>query len=161
MKTNDLYQRITDRIVTQLEKGAAPWQQPWASIGGGMPTNVVSRKSYRGINTLLLWAAAEEHGYESHLWGTYRQWDVLGGHVNRGEHGTKIVYWNVTNQTVFNESTGEDEEQRRFLCREYTVFNLGQCGGERRSCSASIWALWKCRKGTSLIPSSMAATTTA
>jgi antirestriction protein ArdC len=95
-----------------------------------MPTNVVSRKHYRGINTLLLWSAAEEHGYESNLWATYRQWDMLGGHVNRGQHGTKITYWNVTTQTVLNESTGEDEEQRRFLCREYTVFNLDQCGGE-------------------------------
>ena len=130
MIRNDLYKRITDQIIAQLEKGVAPWQRPWATIGGGLPMNVVSRKPYRGINTLLLWSAAEEHGYESSLWATYRQWDMLGGHVNRGEHGTKITYWNVTNQTVFNDSTGEDEEKRRFFCREYTVFNLDQCGGE-------------------------------
>ncbi|MGA2033216.1 MAG: zincin-like metallopeptidase domain-containing protein [Thermoguttaceae bacterium] len=134
MNHADLYKRITDQIIAQLEKGVAPWQRPWASIGGGLPTNVVSRKPYRGINTLLLWSAAEEHGYESNLWATYRQWgDVLGGHVNRGEHGTKIVYWNVTTETMFNESTGEDEEHRRFFCREYTVFNLDQCGGEALS----------------------------
>ncbi len=126
----DLYQRITDRIIAQLEKGVAPWQQTWATVGGGLPKNVVSRKHYRGINTLLLWSAAEEHRYESNLWATYRQWDALGGHVKRGEHGTKIIYWNVTNQTVLNEETGKDEERRRLLCREYTVFNLDQCGGE-------------------------------
>ena len=55
MKNADLYQNVTDRIIAQLEKGVAPWQQPWASIGGGMPVNVVSRKLYRGVNTLLLW----------------------------------------------------------------------------------------------------------
>jgi len=130
MNHTDLYQRITDQIVAQLEKGVAPWQRTWATIGGGLPMNVVSRKPYRGINTLLLWSAAEEHGYQSPLWATYRQWDALGGHVNRGEHGTKIIYWNVTRQTVLNENTGEDEEQRRFFCREYTVFSLDQCGGE-------------------------------
>ena len=89
MKNADLYQHVTDKIIAQLEKGVAPWQQPWASIGGGMPVNVVSRKHYRGINTLLLWDAAGEHGYQSNLWGTYRQWDTLGGHVNRGERSDK------------------------------------------------------------------------
>ena len=130
MNHADLYKRITDKIVAQLEKGVAPWQRPWATIGGGLPKNVVSRKHYRGINTLLLWSAAEEHGYEANLWATYRQWDMLGGHVNRGEHGTKITYWNVTNQTVVDQNTGDEKEQRRFFCREYTVFNLDQCGGE-------------------------------
>ncbi len=111
MNRNDLYQRITDHIVAQLEKGVAPWQQPWATIGGGLPMNVVSRKPYRGINTLLLWGAAEEHGYESSLWATYRQWDMLGGHVNRGERSTKIIYWNVTNQTVVDRQTGVEKEE--------------------------------------------------
>jgi antirestriction protein ArdC len=130
MIRNDLYQRITDQIIAQLEKGAAPWQRPWATIGGGLPRNVVSRKPYRGINTLLLWSAAEEHGYESNLWATYRQWDMLGGHVNRGQHGTKITYWNVTTQTTIDQRTGEEKEERRFFCKEYTVFSLDQCGGE-------------------------------
>jgi len=130
MIRNDLYQRITDQIIAQLEKGAAPWQRPWATIGGGLPRNVVSRKHYRGINTLLLWSAAEEHGYESNLWATYRQWDMLGGHVNRGEHGSRIIFWNVTTETEFNDATGKDTDKKRFFLREYTVFNLAQCGGE-------------------------------
>ena len=129
MNRTDLYKRITDRIIAQLENSVAPWQRPWATIGGGLPTNVVSRKHYRGINTLLLWSAVEEHGYESDFWATYRQWDMLGGHVNRGEHGSRIIWWNVTNQTTIDQDTGKEKEERRFLCREYTVFNLNQCGG--------------------------------
>jgi antirestriction protein ArdC len=126
---NDLYARITEKIIAQLEKGVAPWQRPWATIGNVMPTNVVSRKTYRGINTMLLWDAADEHGYDSSLWGTYRQWDMLGGHVNRGERGTKIIFWNVSTKTVFSQDTGEEKEEKRFFLREYTVFNLGQCSG--------------------------------
>ena len=130
MSRNDLYQTITDKIIDQLERGVAPWHQPWANIGGGLPRNVVSRKSYRGINTLLLWNAAEEHGYRSSLWATYRQWDLLGGHVNRGERATKIIYWNVATKTTVDRATGEEKDEKRFLCKEYSVFNLDQCGGE-------------------------------
>ena len=130
MKTADLYQQITDKIIGQLEKGVAPWQQPWASVGGGMPKNVVSRKPYRGINTLLLWDASSEHGYQSDLWGTYRQWDLLGGHVNRGQRATKIIFWNVTNKTAIDRTTGEEKDEKRFFCKEYSVFNIDQCGGE-------------------------------
>jgi antirestriction protein ArdC len=130
MKTADLYQQITDRIIGQLEKGVAPWQQPWATIGGGLPTNVVSRKHYRGINTLLLWDAAGEHGYQSDLWGTYRQWDMLGGHVKRGERATKIIFWNLTNKTSIDQKTGEEKDEKLFFCKEYSVFNLSQCSGD-------------------------------
>ena len=130
MKTADLYQQITDKIINQLEKGVAPWQQPWSSIGGGMPVNVVSRRQYRGVNTLLLWAAAGEHNYQSNLWGTYRQWDTLGGHVNRGERSTKIIFWNVTSKATVDEQSGKEKIEKRFFCREYSVFNLDQCGGD-------------------------------
>ena len=130
MKPADLYQQITDKIIGQLEKGVAPWQQPWASVGGGMPKNVVSRKPYRGINTLLLWDASTEHGYQSDLWGTYRQWDMLGGHVNRGQRATKIIFWNVTNKMAIDRTTGEEKAEKRFFCKEYSVFNIDQCGGE-------------------------------
>ena len=130
MKNADLYQQITDKIIGQLEKGVAPWQQPWASVGGGMPRNVVSRKPYRGINTLLLWDASSEHGYQSDLWGTYRQWNALGGHVNRGQRATRIIYWNVTTKTTIDRTTGDEKKEKRFFCREYNVFNLDQCGGD-------------------------------
>ena len=130
MKNADLYQDITDKIIGQLEKGTAPWQQPWASLGGGMPLNVISRKPYRGVNTLLLWDSAGEHGYQSNLWATYRQWDALGGHVTRGERATKIIFWNVTSTATIDKATGEEKNEKRFFCKEYSVFNIDQCGGD-------------------------------
>ena len=30
----DLYQQVTDRIVTALEVGTAPWVYPWNRAGG-------------------------------------------------------------------------------------------------------------------------------
>jgi antirestriction protein ArdC len=129
MKNADLYQHVTDRIIAQLEIGVAPWQQPWASLGGGMPMNVASRKHYRGINVLLLWDAAQGRSYQSNLWGTYRQWDLLGGQVTRGERSTKIIFWTVMSKATTDQTTGEEKDEKRFFCREYSVFNLDQCGG--------------------------------
>ncbi len=129
MKTNELYQQVTNQIIAQLEKGVAPWKRPWATIGGSFPKNAASGRSYRGMNVLLLWATAETKGFDSNLWGTFRQWKSLGGHVNKGEHGTKIIFWNVVLKDRLDQNTGEEVEEKVFFAREYTVFNLAQCSG--------------------------------
>jgi len=129
MKTNELYQQVTNQIIAQLEKGVAPWKRPWASVGGGFPKNAASGRFYRGLNVMLLWCAAEAKGYDSDLWGTFRQWKSLDGHVNKGEHGTRIIYWNVVLKTHLDHDTGEKVEEKVFFAREYTVFNLAQCSG--------------------------------
>jgi antirestriction protein ArdC len=65
MKT-DIYQRVTDQIVSELEKGVRPWLKPWNAEhtagriarplrGNGIP--------YKGINVLMLWSASMEKGY--------------------------------------------------------------------------------------------------
>jgi hypothetical protein len=69
----DIHQHITDQIVAAIERGAGEFRLPWHRSGGNVmrPVNVVSKKAYRGVNILALWATAEEKGYAS---GTYRQW---------------------------------------------------------------------------------------
>jgi len=129
MRQNKIYEAVTNRIIEQLEEGVTPWQRPWAG-GGGLPENAASGRRYRGINTLTLWAAAEAKGFESSLWGTYRQWKSLGGYVRRGEKGTRIIWWNVTTETTIDNQTGEEQEEKRYSCRDYVVFCLDQTGGE-------------------------------
>lgn len=76
-KTNttvsDIYERITARIVEQLEAGTRPWMQPWGV--GGTPVRPLRHNgiAYRGINTVLLWMTAAERGYGSNYWMTFRQ----------------------------------------------------------------------------------------
>jgi len=130
MPRNDLYATITQKIIEQLEDGTPPWRRPWAVQGTGLPSNASTGKHYRGINILLLWLAAENNGWDSSLFGTFRQWKELGGHVNRGEKGTRIVFWNVQSKTVIDDQTGEEKEERFPFARAYTVFNLEQCGGD-------------------------------
>jgi antirestriction protein ArdC len=129
MRANDLYAEVTQKIIEQLESGTPPWRKPWTAQGTGLPTNAATGKAYRGINVLLLWLAAEKGGWDSGLFGTYRQWQDLGGHVNRGEKGTRIVYWSIVSRTVVDDA-GEQKEEKFPFARTYTVFALEQCGGE-------------------------------
>ena len=85
MKTDrfDVYQHITDKIVNAIERGAGDFRLPWHRPAGSIlrPVNVASKKAYRGVNVVALWAYAEEFGYSSGTWGSYKQWSAAGdGH---------------------------------------------------------------------------------
>ena len=127
---------ITDQIVTHLQAGVKPWIRPWSTDpNGGFPTNIVSKKKYSGINPVILQASALTNGFSSKWWGTFKQWQSLGGKVLRrpddvpsGKWGTKVVFY----QPIEREVTFEDGEKRteRFpLMRTYTVFCLDQVDG--------------------------------
>lgn len=70
----DLYAEVTESVVKALEH-AGKWSRPWAQLGLGAsnPRNTEGRP-YRGVNTVLLWASALEHGYASGEWGTFKAW---------------------------------------------------------------------------------------
>ena len=51
-KTADFREEITAKIITALETGTAPWQQPWNGAEG--PQNGVTHHLYSGINTVIL-----------------------------------------------------------------------------------------------------------
>jgi hypothetical protein len=42
---------------------------------------------------LALWVTAEEKGYASGTWGTYRQWSDAGAQVRKGETAAFIVFY--------------------------------------------------------------------
>jgi N-terminal domain of anti-restriction factor ArdC len=74
-------------------------RKPWRFLP---PVNLVSKKTYRGINFFLLSLA----GYGSQYWLTNRQAQALGGNVRKGEHGTRIVFWNSTGMNLATASAG-------------------------------------------------------
>jgi len=119
-----IYEEVTAKIIGQLETGVAPWRKPWAAGSMEMPRNAASNRPYTGINVWLLLLS----GHKSGLWATYRAWSRLGGHVKRGERGTKVTYWNVTDDETESDAGGKPK--KRFFLRQYTVFALEQCGGD-------------------------------
>jgi antirestriction protein ArdC len=70
----DIHQHITDTIVSAIERGAGEFRLPWHRGAGNIirPVNIASKKAYRGVNVVALWAYAEASGYSSGTWGTYR-----------------------------------------------------------------------------------------
>src|SRR3954452_16689639 len=88
----DVYATVTTQIIDAIEKGVGSWRMPWHTSGryASSPINVISRKAYRAINTLCLWAAAEAKGYSSGEWGTYKQWQGRAAQVRKGEKSTTV-----------------------------------------------------------------------
>lgn len=127
----DVYARVTDKIISDLENGVRPWARPWnASHTEGRITLPLRHNGtpYRGINILLLWATAIENGYTSDRWMTFRQAAELGGHVRKGERGSLVVFANTLHTTETNEK-GEDVEREIPYLKGYTVFNAEQIDG--------------------------------
>src|SRR5215831_10436527 len=85
----DVYLKVTDSIINAIEQGVGNWRMPWHTSGrfAFSPINVASRKPYRGINTLCLWAAAQAKGYERGEWATYQQMAGTRGSSTKGREG--------------------------------------------------------------------------
>jgi antirestriction protein ArdC len=130
----DVYRTVTDAIINAIEQGAGSWKMPWHTLGrfAFSPINVTSKKPYRGINTLCLWAAAESKGYESGEWGTYKQWQEHGGQVRKGEKATTVVFWKFANSADDADNADDSSPtsgSRLVFTRGYSVFNAAQVDG--------------------------------
>jgi antirestriction protein ArdC len=127
----DIYQRITDQIVEAIERGAGTYKMPWHTSGeyGFSPINAQSRRPYRGINVVALWAETQKRGFSSGLWATYKQWQELGAQVRKGEKATAVVFWKFSQVQTRSEDSEEESERSIPFAREYSVFNLDQVTG--------------------------------
>ena len=127
----DIYARITDRIVADLEKGVRPWMQPWRSgSGSGGVTRPLRHNGlpYSGMNVLLLWAEAAARGFVSPIWMTFKQAIELGGAVRKGETGSTVVFASRFKKTETDASGDAVDREIPFL-KSYTVFNAEQIDG--------------------------------
>jgi antirestriction protein ArdC len=127
----DVYTRVTDRIIAALEQGVRPWHQPWAvSHAAGRITLPLCHNgvAYAGINVLMLWGAAVAAGYVAPIWMTFRQANELGAHVRKGEKASLVVYANKITRSEQTESGEEIEREIPFL-KGYSVFNVEQIDG--------------------------------
>lgn len=134
MKTEskqDIYARVTSRIVEELEKGVRPWLKPWTSKSGDGQVSRPLRHNgepYSGINVVLLWCDAIEKGFSSSMWMTYKQAESLGAHVRKGESGSTVVYADRFKKTDTDDKGEESCREIPFM-KAYTVFNVQQIDG--------------------------------
>lgn len=126
---SDVYARITNRIISDLEQGVRPWHQPWnVEHSAGKITRPLrhNRIPYKGINVIVLWSASVVKGYVCPLWVTFKQALELGGNVKKGERGELVVYADRIRRTETDDKGEETEREIPFL-KGYTVFNAEQC----------------------------------
>ena len=136
----DVYQVVTDKIISLLEQGTIPWRKPWNS-SSGIPRNLITNKEYRGINLLLL--SCQE--YSSPYWLTYRQVISKKGNVRKGEKASPVIFYRISSPYKVTGTSGDAHEsepdlsnvasERRagqkpaYILKCYHLFNLEQCEG--------------------------------
>ena len=112
----NVYQIVTEKIISMLESGTVPWKQPWMAVRPAH--SKVSGKPYSLINQILL----SETGPGAYA--TYDQWIKLGGRVRRGSKAGTILFYKM----VQKETDGEKKIQFPIL-RYFHVFHESQVEG--------------------------------
>jgi antirestriction protein ArdC len=101
---------------------------PWHRAGGSIerPVNVESKRAYRGVNTVALWASAHCQQFDHGLWGTYRQWQEKGAQVRKGEKSSVIIFYRDLEPS---DNADANQKDRHFVARASRVFNVAQVDG--------------------------------
>lgn len=125
----NVYEIVTNRILSELEKGKIPWHKPWKRVnkGGeiilGGAYNHVTGHRYSLLNQLLL--------MHDDAYLTFKQVQSLGGKVNKGAQSEIVVFWKMLHKEEENAS-GEKEEKLIPMLRYYNVFWIGDTNIERK-----------------------------
>lgn len=134
------YKLITDRILTDLENGVAPWAKPWkvdakgnkVAATSGFPMNFATGKQYRGVNIWLLLGAAQQMVFSKNAWATFKQIEAMGGMVRKGSKSERVFF----NSKIEKEPTGAAGERLNdrgmveiWILKAYNVFNIDQVDG--------------------------------
>ena len=114
----NVYEMVTERILSQLNKGNIPWHKPWVSNNKAF--NRVTKKTYSLINQLLLPDNGE--------YASAKQWFSLGGSIKKGEKGHIVVFWKML-EVEEKQQDGTLKTKTVPILRYYTVFHISQVNG--------------------------------
>ena len=102
-KPLDIYEKVTQVIIEKLEQGRMPWRADWSTYGLS-PANYVSKRSYTGINRILLGCEDYEHNY----FLTIHQVNQLGGRIKKGSKGHIVAFAKTIEVTELSETGATD-----------------------------------------------------
>ena len=119
MKNNEIYNKVAQRIIEELEKGIIPWQQPWFGTVSG-PFSRSTGKPYSFINQILLGKPGE--------YLTFNQIKEAGGKLKKGSKAKMVVFFKPL---VIKEQDEEGNEIKKTipLLRYYNVFHIDDTEG--------------------------------
>ena len=117
-------EKIVNKLIDSIEKTEKlPWHAGWVS--GGLPMNFTTGKHYNGINILMLWCG----GFTHSKFATYKQIEAKGGQVKKGEKGTPVIYYNVSEKLAKDKETEEEKVKRIPFAKLSYAFNISQTEG--------------------------------
>lgn len=97
--------RVVADLLDDMDKtDLPPWQMPWVK-NMLRQRNAISGRQYRGINMFITARKGEHDNYADHRWLTYKQAQAAGGHIRKGEHGVRIVFWKFPDRTQDDSET--------------------------------------------------------
>ena len=115
-------EELTGKIIQAIEKGTAPWQQPWN--GREAHQNALTKRQYTGINQLALsLKSLDFDGGKDPRWLTFKQASDNGWKIKKGSKGTRVTLWKPFVDT--------DNERKivAVLEKVFTVFHASQIDG--------------------------------
>ncbi|MBI1227773.1 MAG: DUF1738 domain-containing protein [Bacteroidetes bacterium] len=144
MKTNEIYQTVTNTIIEHLEAHKTDWNRPWIAFGqdNDFARNAHTGTYYRGVNQFLLSFTLIQTGFLKNTWLTFNQVKELGGHVLKGEKSSPIAFYKKAYVTEDNKYVKPDKAEgmtpAQFkeagitsipVLKLYRVFNVAQTEG--------------------------------
>lgn len=134
---SDPIKDITNALADMLEKvDPDNYIMPWnaSAVSALRPHNPLTGTRYRGynwFNLVLRSGGASSLGlimegttFPSGRYATYRQWTKLGNQVRKGEHGTRIIFYNSPKA-----DEDKDDKKRGGFLKSYAVFAAEQVDG--------------------------------
>lgn len=122
----DIYEKITNRITEQLEKGVIPWRKPWKVSGiqikgandlRKVAFNRITKTAYSPLNQMLLENAGE--------YATFKQWHDEGGFIKKGAKAEMVVFWKIY-QEKKTDKDGNEIIVNIPILKYYQVFHISQ-----------------------------------
>ncbi len=131
-----VYRVITDRVIEGLKTQGMKWFRPWTNKAGEIvaPTNYITQIGYKGINSLLLAQAMDEHGWDTPLFITAKQVKTAGAELKEDAKSAEVIYWMVSyvldgkwySEYSFKKAgyNPEDADNDHWSPRYYRVYNI-------------------------------------
>lgn len=123
----NLYEEVTNQIISMMEQGQIPWHKPWAGSSAGAISHSTG-KPYSLINQLLLMEPGE--------YITWNQVQKEGGKVKKGSKAKRVYFWKLYEKEARDENgapilkdDGSPKMEKIPVLKAFQVFHLSDCEG--------------------------------
>lgn len=117
-------ERILKKMIERIEECSKSWVMPWHQTNFSMPISIKGHE-YQGLNSIWLWMCKDMRGYSSNQWGTYQQWQSVGG--NLGGQSASAYDQYILQPNIKIDDDNPENNYKYF--KSWAVFNRDQVKG--------------------------------